>query len=383
MAERLVLHLGAMKTGTTYLQSMIRQNREVLHAAGLRDARTLGRPAGAVSKLLARPRTAEAVRPWHALITAVRAAPEPTVVLSTEFLSLARPHQIAALLAPTDGLVVDVVLVARDQTGAIPSQWQTYCRNYGDDSWPTYLARIDPARAGDPESRAWRSYYRAQELDRIVGDWSGHDGVSQMDLITLPHTRRESLPLWRTFAAIARADVPVTEPGGRVNPSVGHASAQMLLDLGRHWRRAGHRIQVVKPAMRHLIAETLAPRRAMEGPPQLDRAAWSFAQRRNQAVREAVGDAVASSRLTVHGRLDDLTSPASAGPLPSEASNPEAIHVQAAARALWQEVRRRAGLTTATPPLTYPDTLRDIVDLVPRTASWPTEDARAQEECQV
>ncbi|MFT4264364.1 MAG: hypothetical protein QM572_13335 [Nocardioides sp.] len=370
MAHQVVLHIGAMKTGTTYLQAVLRGNPAALATTGHLDARTLGRPAGAVAKVLARPYDATAAVAWHELCRRIREAPAETVVVSTEYLGFARPHQIEALLAPLAGLSVRVVLAVRDQVGAIPSQWQTFCRNYGDDRWPDYLAHIDPDRAGDRRSKAWRSYHRAQDLDRIARDWSTHPGVGLLHVLTLPHTRTESRPLWRAFALAAGLEqAEVVEPAPRVNPSVGHASAQMLQDLGRHWQRAGHPIHLVRLAMRRVIAEALVPRRRLEPVPRLDRRGWAFARRRNELAVAALEEGRTAGRLTVHGSLADLVAPDPPPDLPGRAADADPTLVREAARALWLETRQSAG-ASGRPPLTYRATLRAIADLAPRTEAW-------------
>jgi hypothetical protein len=373
-----VLHIGAMKTGTTYLQAVLDSNRDRLAAGGVVTGRLLGRPSGATAKVLARPSSAEAARPWHELAERARRSPAPTAVISSEFLSFAKPHQIDALLRPFAGLRVEVVLVVRDQVGGLASQWQTFSRNFGDAGWPQYLRLIDPARGGDPASRSWRTYYRAQEIDRIVTDWGAHPGVAQLHVLPLPRSRAEEHPLWRAFAEIAGAThVDVEHPVGRVNQSVGHESAQMLQDLGRRWHQAGHPVGLVRQVMRPLIADALEPRRAVEHLPQLDRAGWDFAVGRNERALLALSAGARSGLVQVHGRMEDLTTSVRRADLPTTAPAPRSHELRSAARALWRTaaesrvlVPGSADRATGRPPRTYRGTLRAAHDLITSSEHW-------------
>ena len=87
MAQRVVLHIGTMKTGTTYLQSMLRANPDALASAGAFYAGTLGRQSAAVQQLTDRSARRQQ-GPWYRLAAKV-AATDGVAVYSQEFLSFA------------------------------------------------------------------------------------------------------------------------------------------------------------------------------------------------------------------------------------------------------------------------------------------------------
>lgn len=360
-----------MKTGTTYLQSMLMENSAALLAAGHVQARLLGRPGGAASHVLARPKTPEAQLPWRTLTTKVREVNADSVVLSTEFLSYAKRHQADALLTPLEGMQIEVVLVVRNQAKTIASQFQTFCRNYGDATWPEYLAQIDPARGGHRGTKAWKTYYRAQNIERILAVWTEDPRVSKVSVIVMPRERQHSRHLWDQFAeAAGLSEIAVTEPTGQVNPSVGHASAQMLQDLGRYWQQAGENISFVRPSMRPFIYAALVPRRRLETTPELDRAGWDFATRRNVAAAEAIRAGLATGKVQLLGDLDDLDAGPCPQDLPEQAPDANRQLVRDAAQALWVEARLQAGLPPKRPPVGYQRTLKGIARTIPLTPAW-------------
>ena len=370
---RVFLHIGAMKTGTTYLQHMLRRHSDHLHAHGVTEARRFGRPTGAVSRVLARPASAPAARPWTEMIRRSHSEAGQHLVISSEFLSYARPQQISTLLAPLAESDVEVILTVRDQVGAIASQWQTLCRNFGDVTWPQYLKLIDPARSGDPASRAWTTYYRAQEIDRIVTDWSEAPGVSRVHVITLPHASgtTAAADLWDTFARIIGADhVPVDHPDSRVNPSVGQPSARVLSDLGQRWQAAGYAARTVRPGMRPFVTEALVPRLSVEPRPELDRPAWDFAERRNQIAVDAIERLVLSGRVTVHGSLNDLDSGQRPSTLRARAQPASRRQIRAAAAALWTAAAAHATVPAGTQPWGYRATLASTQRLIESSQAW-------------
>jgi hypothetical protein len=365
-----------MKTGTTYLQTTLKRNRQVLSDHGIGEGRTFGRPTVAVAGVLARPSSPDAAQPWNELAERALDSEHDTVVLSSEFLSFARPHQIEPLLRPLAGTRIEVVLTVRDQTRTIASQWQTYCRNFGEDPWPDYLRRIDPERGGDPAGKAWKTYYRAQEIDRIVRDWSAHPGVGHLHVLTPPSRAQGGRTdgLWQAFSSAARlGEVPVALPQDAINPSVGHASAQMLQDLGQHWKQSGRHIRWVRDAMRPFILEALVPRTGLESVPVLDRQGWAFAQRRNEIALEAIETAARTRDVTVHGDLGGLAARQPTGDLPERAPGVSRRQVRQAATALWREASTRSPLPTTRRPLTYPRMLASITTLVAATTDAEAE----------
>lgn len=335
MADRLVLHIGAMKTGTTFLQSVFNTNVAALEAEGVRFlGGRFGVQSLAVRDILNLPRGPRRNRRrWARLIDELRAHPAEVGVVSMEFMSFAGPRHLAAFFEPLDGIEVDVVLTVRDFYRVIGAQWQTYTRNFGTDDWNDYQRNIVPGLLPRAGGRARETFDRAQAIEEIVGRWRELVPAERIHLVTVPGPDAPRDLLWRRFAeaaAIPAIDVDLSQT--RDNSSVGFASCDFL-------RRANVHLGDVRPVpyrqkMRPLINEALAPLRSQEGKPVLDRRTARFANRRNQALRELLSSGV-------HpwvGDLADLPHHDDFSDFPRHSPLPDEQQVRTAAQAVWRHV---------------------------------------------
>jgi hypothetical protein len=92
-----VLHIGAMKTGTTFIQSVLARHPVQLAAAGVEFRADFRRQLHAVRRGL-RGEPAADLRLWRQLMAEARK--DRTSIVSMAFLSFARPEEVAAFLKP-------------------------------------------------------------------------------------------------------------------------------------------------------------------------------------------------------------------------------------------------------------------------------------------
>ncbi|MEZ5096667.1 MAG: hypothetical protein R2731_11460 [Nocardioides sp.] len=238
MSARVVLHIGTMKSGTSFIQSVLGANQRELAAQG---CVFLGGRFGAQSRavrdiyrLPAQPRRNR--RRWARLAAQARELDAGAALVSMEFLSFAGDAAVAEFLEPLEGLDVRVVLTVRDQFRAIPAQWQTYTRNFGTDAWPAYLRAIQaPRLRGTRPSRAYSTFHRAQDVVPMLQRWGHAAGVSGLDVVTVPGPGAPRDELWRRFAAVAGVPQGVVDlERSRDNPSLGFASCDYLRRLNTH-----------------------------------------------------------------------------------------------------------------------------------------------------
>jgi len=303
VAKRVVLHIGTMKSGTSFVQSALTQNRDLLAAAGARYlGGTFGRQAKAVLEINRNPRRREEHVRWQALADEARTFPGDVGIVSMEFLSFVDSGRLGPFLDPLEGLEVEVVLTVRDQFRAIPAQWQTFTRNFGTDDWETYLRRIGATGWRRTRgSRAAKTFHRAQDVVPILERWSAPKIVSRVTVVTLPPPDAPRDELWRRFCEAVRLPAEQALLGGlRDNISLGYASCDFLRRLNVHLADVSPRDY--RLGMRPMSREVLAPLREIEGRPVLDREGAALAGERNQAVR----DAIANRGYLLVGSLDDL-----------------------------------------------------------------------------
>jgi hypothetical protein len=173
---RIVVHVGLHKTGTTYLQSLLRANREQLRAAqvhfpggtdhlvqGLAVSDLMGRrPRGAAN--------AAVTGQWAKLVESVRVEGLRTVLLSDERLSLGGAGLARRLFASVDDREAEVVVTARDLGRVLVSAWQEELRNDATHTWADFVGAVrDLEHRRKPPARG---FWRRQDCPAILQSWA-------------------------------------------------------------------------------------------------------------------------------------------------------------------------------------------------------------------
>jgi hypothetical protein len=227
---RLVLHVGAMKSGTTYLQSLLFANRSQLGQRGiLVPGKRWHKQASAVYGLLH-----SEGRQWRSIAERI-SSHAGTSVISMELLATARPDRVRALRESVD-CDVDVVITARDLNRSIPAMWQEMVQNGRTWTWQEYLdgvAAERPGRRGAVEqgSEAGAQFWRQQNVVRIARTWGDVVGSDRVSVVTVPHPGAPRDLLWERFASVLGTEPTGMEPAEAFNESIGLASAMALRDL--------------------------------------------------------------------------------------------------------------------------------------------------------
>src|SRR5690349_7849348 len=114
MARRVYLHIGAPKTGTTYVQNALWNNWNALKRAGFLLPGTLLEHDRAMTDLREVAwRDEEAVGAWNRLVAEIRKWPGDAIV-SSEGLGAATAEQAARAVASLWPAEVHIVVAARD-----------------------------------------------------------------------------------------------------------------------------------------------------------------------------------------------------------------------------------------------------------------------------
>ena len=208
MTRRLLLHIGTMKTGTTYLQHAMNDQRARLSELGwvyppyggkemsfnqqwgIYDAfptlipwvtETEPRKGGAGEQMLARSRTTD-----------------DDLIISSEAIASVDDAGAAQILEAFGRDDVRVVLTARDLGRVVLSAWQQGVKSGASRSLAGYVNLIDEGY-GDDRAAFWREY----DVAAIVRRWSalvGHDNVT---VVTVPKRGADHAELWRRFVRAA------------------------------------------------------------------------------------------------------------------------------------------------------------------------------------
>lgn len=305
MSPSVHLHVGAPKSGTTYLQAALVQNQHPLLADGVLF------PGGVAGQIRAAQDILGARRlhgRWAALAEQVRSFGGATAVISMEFLCTATPRQARRAVDVFDGLDVRVVLTARDLARVLPAQWQESTQFRHTWSFRDYL---DGVTARRPRRTApGRSFWSQHDLGRILEVWGGVVGADHVTVVTLPPRSGEPDLLWRRFGEAIGVGAGRYELPTPANESLGAASAELM-------RRVNVRLADTDTDLlpreyarqcRQVLAKTVLAARSTDEPRlRLPAALQPWAVERSARTIAAIR----ASGVRVVGDLEDLQSAAS------------------------------------------------------------------------
>ena len=337
------LHIGAMKTGTTFLQQLMIANKDALAAAGyLFPGARWYEQDRAVRDILdmARrdpPMRALCIGMWEKLATEMLTHHGRASIFSMEFLSFAGARQAARVIESLERADVHVILTVRDAVGAIPAQWQTHCRNGGTVSWPRFArsTRWGPRLGRLAQSQGARVFQQTQGVPRMLGCWGRAVPPERLHVITVPPSGSDPMLLWQRFAGVVGLDPRVCSEGaGKSNPSLGQPSADLMRRINAKLGRLP--ASLYQPTLKAQLANNiLTVRSGVESSAVLDHQTRDFALAWNQRVRARVQ----SSGAHVVGDLSDLpTKPQDGAACAESLVDPSDEEILAAAEAA------RAGL---------------------------------------
>lgn len=234
MAQRVLLHVGTPKTGTSASQNVLFTHREelaadgVLYAADRFDEHFLAAldlmqlPWGGLER--------EAVGAWDRLAAKIRAWPG-TAILSHEIFARASRLQVARAMESFGDAELHVVLSARDLARQLPAEWQENIKHRRTIGYAAFLDAVrDPLRR--EEIAQW--FWSVQELPDILERWGGALPPEQVHVVTVPRPGAPRTLLWERFAGTLGVD-PQRYPLGedRANASLGVAESALVRRLNR------------------------------------------------------------------------------------------------------------------------------------------------------
>jgi hypothetical protein len=233
LAERVFVHVGTPKSGTTYLQAGLWAQREELRAQGLlfpgrtpfdhnrasilvRQGRHLrirgGRGGGRKLKV------------WSRFLRQAESF-DGTVVLSNEWYLAADPEQAAAAVEQLGGDRVHVVVTTRNLVRLVPAAWQESLKVGRGTSLGDFVAGLD-----DPGNK-WT--WDVVDPAAVVRRWAGVVGPERVHTITMPEAPASSSLLWDRFCeTVGLAAGAVAVPPRQANESLSVQAARLLQEFG-------------------------------------------------------------------------------------------------------------------------------------------------------
>lgn len=303
MSGRLVLHVGAMKSGTSYLQSRLFANKRLLAERGV-----LVPGSKWVSQVMAaRDLIGPRAKQWPKMSGKVLAHPG-TSVISMEYLGPVRPGVARRVHETFEGSTgVTVLITARDLNRSIAAMWQETVQNGRSWTFAEYLEGIERWRPGgrdDSEERpeTGRTFWRQQNIVRLVRTWSDVFGIDDVVLLTVPPPGAPRELLWERFCQVLGTDPDGLAEAPKQNESIGVASALVLRRMNELLDEHGHPFPDGTDLRKGVLAkQVMAARRGMEPTVGLPVVPW---------VREHADHMIRALQQTgvrLVGEWDDLT----------------------------------------------------------------------------
>ncbi len=322
--RRVVLHVGAPKTGTSYVQDVLWRHRDQLAERGVhyRAERPDEHFLAALDLMqldwggLER----EAVGAWQRLADDALSH-EGTVVISHEILAKATRAQVRRVLTSLDGLPggsseVHVVYTARDLARQLPAEWQENVKHRRALRFTDFLARL---RVNDLSDDVAQWFWQVQDVPDVLDRWGFGLPPQRVHLVTVPQPGGPRSLLWeRVRDALGIDDTGLDLEVQRANASLGAPEAALLRRINDQVNR-GTKAPVYREFVRELVAHrTLSLR---EGPRiglTAEVHAWA-----EQLSRSWV-DTLRGRGYDVVGDLDELL-PAAHDDRPDAAADPDHV----------------------------------------------------------
>ncbi|HEU4515528.1 MAG TPA: sulfotransferase [Nocardioidaceae bacterium] len=307
MSQRVFLHVGLPKSGTTYLQAVLGKNKSTLkhRARLLYPGETWARQVDAVRDVrrmrVPPSQRATVTGAWDRLVAEMQVWPDDSL-MSMEWLCMANPAQIQRItkdLAPAE---VHVVFTVRDVARTVPAAWQEFSQNRATWRWPEFLEQVT---GEDPMSTpAGKAFWGQQDMELLLERWGSVIPAERLHVVTLPQSGADPAELWRRMARVVGIDpegYDLSDLGS--NASLGMESAELMRRVNERLQEHEISVGVYNKVFKHRLSKNvLAARKGEESKVLLPAEYHDWAQARAEQQIEAVD----RSGAQVVGDLADL-----------------------------------------------------------------------------
>lgn len=232
MADRIFIHIGAPKCGTTYLQTIVWKNRRLLKSNSLLvpGQRRFDHNLAAQFARKAKP-SDEVKNEWERVRTEITEW-SGDALLSNEWFSMASADQATTFIEQFDPSQVHIIFTARDLTRLVPSGWQESLKLGQGKSLSEFVADMD-----SKVNPRWN--WNTVDPARVLSKWGAELPAANVHLITIPPNSANKDLLWQRFASVIGVDPDSYDLNhARPNESLSAESARFLQLIGPGLRSA-------------------------------------------------------------------------------------------------------------------------------------------------
>jgi hypothetical protein len=333
---RAFVHIGAPKTGTTYVQSVLWANREQLATDGvlypyeherqhfpamldLRERGWGGHPPGYWRGT------------WDSVAERASTWTGHTSILGNEILGGASKAQVRRLVDSLSPAEVHVIFTARDLARQLVSDWQEHIKHKHTVTLEEFVDDLIQ-HGHDAQPPFGEMFWGLHDADHVLRRWSQVVPAHRIHLVTLPPPgAARAGTLWERYCQVTGLD-----PGRysldvkRTNTSLGRAEAEVV-------RQVNTRVGEVSPQHYDPLVRTRLTGSALNGSGGrivLPEGRMPWVQERSRSLV----DALSGSGYDIVGDLDDLM------PRPEDHQGYVATHDIKAADMLPVAIRTTAAL---------------------------------------
>ena len=357
------LHIGAPKTGTTYLQSVMRKNRKALAADGvLYPGRRNGHFLASQDlrdRGFAGYRDPAAKGAWQAVVRQSRRWRGDIIVMSHETFSRAHREDVARAVESLAPAEVHVVYGTRNLIRQIPAVWQERVKNRDTMSYADFLAAV---RTSEANAAVHNRFWRAQGPLNVLDRWGSVIPPERIHVMTVPRSGSDPDALWNRFALTLGLDpYKYDRDVTRTNASLGVVEAEFLrrlnsvvpdtMDWPTYATLVKHRLAEARLASHEEAVRITTPASEYE---------W-IAQRADQMIR-----ALKQRGYHIVGDLDELrvdAPPSQPGLQPDDI--PESDILEMGISMMFEMLSERGSALTRR--LIAPDLIVPVDDATPQT----------------
>ncbi len=245
MARRVFLHIGEMKTGTSYVQQVGELNAQRLAEEGLLWVAGTIR-YDAVRDLLGRMSKADAPggNTWRRLVRQVNQH-DGDVMIVNELIAGGGTRSVRTIVHGFRHVELNVVITVRDPAQLIPSHWQTTIKGGKTVGWNDFAAAVcsDGTPAGDEDApsgdaaasdatrlRDW--FWKVHDVTTIFAQWQQVVPLDRITVVTVPPTgTTPEIVVGRIGSVLGIPMTGLEQPETLVNSSLGAHSAELMRQL--------------------------------------------------------------------------------------------------------------------------------------------------------
>ncbi|GAB2986722.1 hypothetical protein [Nocardioides montaniterrae] len=222
MTQRVLLHIGLPKTGTTYLQRILWDNRRALERRGIwlpgRTRRDhLWAALECTGADMSR-RPAAAVGALSRMCEEIARDSRPTALISHEFFCGASHEQARSLIERLAPAEVELIVTAREASGMLAAGWQELVKN------GSTLTLEQAATREKGSEFSWQTW----DLGGVLERWAGLVPASNVHILPVPRAGSQPQQHWLNFAEVIGAGDGLTISEQTANASLGAAQVELL-----------------------------------------------------------------------------------------------------------------------------------------------------------